>query len=544
MKMTTSKWLLTIILLLSMVLGACAGGTDSEDTTSKEPSKEPDKEVVDETTEEPEEGGDLVLAVHTDASTLDPSGSNDVPSTNVQYNIFENLVKRDDDNNIVPSLAESWEAIDETTFEFKLRQGVKFHDGEDFNAEAVKASLDRILDPEVASSKFNTFNMITSVDIVDEFTVRIVTEYPFSPILAHLSHSGGAIISPKSVEADYAAMDNGEEAGSVIAFNPVGTGFFKFESWEPGDEIKLIRNEDYWGDKAHVDSVTFRVIPESATRNSDLERGFVQIVDPVQPSEVEALNSSDFATVLQTPSTALTHLGFNTERAPFDNVKVRQAITMMVNKQEIIDGVYEGFAIPADGPLAPKSFGYDPDVIGLEYNVEEAKKLMSEAGHADGFKATIWTNDNPQRIDMAVILQDVLKELKIDITVEQMEFGAYLDKLRSGEHDMYMLSWGNSLADADNGLYSLFHSTVIGVPPNAVFYGTDVIDDLLNKGRLASDPEERMTIYKEAQKVLIEDAPMIYLNHPEYLTGISNTITGFKVDSSNTYLLQDVKFVK
>jgi len=523
-----------------MVLAACAGGSDSDGASSKEP----EKVEGDVTTDESAEGGDLVLAVHSDASTLDPSGSNDVPSTNVQYNIFETLVKRDDDNNIVAGLAESWEAIDETTFEFKLRQGVTFHDGEDFNADAVKSSLDRILDPEVASSKFNTFSMITSVDIVDEYTVRIITEYPFSPIFTHLTHSGGAIISPKSVEADYAAMNNGEDSGSVISVNPVGTGFFKFESWEPGAEIKLSRNEDYWGNQANVETVTFRVIPESATRNSDLERGFVQIVDPVQPSEVESINNSDFAKVLQTPSTALTHLGFNTERAPFDNVKVRQAITMMVNKQEIIDGVYEGFAIPAEGPLAPKSFGYDPDVEGIEYNVEEAKKLMSEAGHADGFKATIWTNDNPQRIDMAVILQDVLKELNIEITVEQMEFGAYLEKLRSGEHDMYMLSWSNSLADGDNGLYSLFHSIVKGIPPNAVSYGTDVVDDLLNKGRQASEPEERASIYKEAQKALIEDAPMIYLNHPEYLTGVSNSITGFKIDTSNTYLLQDVKFVK
>ena len=528
-----SKWVFVIVLLFSTILAACAG--DKSDTTK-------DKDGA--TKEVSNEGGDLVLAVHSDATTLDPAGSNDVPSGNVQYNIFENLVKRDNDNNVIPGLAEEWEPIDETTYEFKLRQGVKFHDGEEFNAEAVKTSLDRILDPEVASSKYNTFEMISNVEVIDEYTVRITTEYPFSPLLAHLSHSGGAIISPKSIAADYAAMETGKVAGSVISENPVGTGYFKFISWAPGSEIKLVRNDDYWDEKAFVDTVTFKVIPESGTRNSDLERGFVQIVDPVQPSEVAGLNSSDFAKVIQTPSTALTHIGFNTERPPFDDVNVRKAISMMVNKQEIIDGVYDGFAIPAEGPLAPKVFGYDPDAVGIKYDVEEAKRLMKEAGHEDGFKATIWTNDNPQRIDTAVILQDVLKELKIDINVEQMEFGAYLDKLRSGEHDMYMLSWSNSLADADNGLYSLFHSSVKGTPPNAVWYGSPVVDDWLEKGRHESDPEKRITIYKKAQEELINDAPMIYLNHPEYLTGVSNNITGFSIDTSNTYQLQKVQFVK
>ena len=533
------NWLFVIILLLAMALGACAGGGSDDSTTGTDDTNKPDA-----TNEESTEGGDLVLAVHTDATTLDPVGSNDVPSSNVQHNIFETLVKRDADNTVVPSLAESWEAIDDKTYEFKLRQDVKFHDGEAFNADVVKANLDRIRDPKVASAKYNTFAMISSVEVIDEYTVRIITEYPFSPILAHLSHSGGGMVSPKSIEEDYAAVENGQDAGTIISQQPVGTGYFKFESWTPGSEIKLVRNDEYWGQKAHVESATFKVVPESATRNADLERGFVHIVDPVQPNEVASLNSGDFASVIQTPSTALTHIGFNVEKAPFDDVRVRKAISMLVNKQEIIDGIYDGFAIPAEGPLAPKVFGYADDVTGIEYDIEGAKKLLKEAGHENGFKMSIWTNDNPQRVNTAVYLQDVLKELNIEVDIQQMELGAYLERLRAGEHDMYMLSWGNSLADGDNGLYSLFHSSGKGVPPNAIRYGTPTVDDLLERGRHESDPEERKVIYKQLQEVLIEEAPMIYLNHPEYLTGVSNSITGLEVDTSNTYLLQNVKFVK
>ena len=183
-------------------------------------------------------------------------------------------------------------------------------------------------------------------------------------------------------------------------------------------EIKLVKNDDYWGDKVHVDSVTFKVIPESTTRNADLERGFVHIADPVQPIEVAEINAGDYATVLQKPSSSLSYVGFNTEKEPFDDPKVRQAISMMVNKEEMIEGVYEGFGIPAKGPLAPGIFGYNDDAQPIEYNVEEAKKLLAEAGYADGFKTTIWTNDNPQRMDTAIILQDSLKELNIEVEIE------------------------------------------------------------------------------------------------------------------------------
>lgn len=528
------NWLLVIGLLLTLALAACAGGSENEGGT----------EQASGTGNETSEGGDLVLAVKSDATTLDPAGSNDVPSGNVQHNIFNTLVERDADNNIVPSLAESWEAIDETTYEFKLRQDVKFHDGETFNAEAVKVNLDRILDPKVASSKYNTFEMISNVEVVDDYTVRITTEYPFSPILAHLSHGGGRMVSPKSIAEDYEQMKNGREAGSVISQNPIGTGYFKFESWTPGTEIKLVRNDDYWGQKVHVDTVTFKVVPESATRQADLERGFVHIIDPVSPNEVATLNNSDFATVIQTPSTALTHIGFNTTKAPFDDVRVRQAVSMLINKQEIIDGIYDGFAIPAEGPLAPNSFGYAEDLKGIEYDVEGAKALLKEAGYEDGFKIALWTNDNPERVDIAVYLQDLLKDLQIEVDIQQMELGAYLQNLRAGDHDMYMLSWGNSLADGDNGLYNLFHSSMAGAPPNAMNYGSPEVDELLQRGRQATDLEDRKEIYKEAQELLVDEAPMIFLNYPEYLTGVSNNITGFAVDSANTYLLQDVKFVK
>lgn len=534
-------WLLAMVFALSFVLAACAGGSDPDDSSKdKDNTKEPDQAASGDAAE----GGELILAVLSDVSSLDPAGSNDVPSSVVQQNMYETLVNRDDDNNIIEGLAVEWDAVDERTYEFKLREGVKFHDGEDFTAEVVKMNLERILDEKVASPRYFLFEMIESIDVIDDYTVQITTEYPFAPIYAHLSHNGGAMVSPKAIEADYAAMEEGAVAGSVISENPIGTGYFKFDSWAPGSEVKLVKNDEYWGDKVHVDSVTFKVVPESTTRNADLERGFVHITDPVEPIEVEAINSGDYATVLQKPSASLSYIGFNAEKEPFDNPKVRQAISMMVNKDEMIEGVYEGFGIPAKGPLAPSIFGYNDQMEPLDYNVEEAKKLMEEAGFADGFSTTIWTNDSQQRIDTAIILQNSLKELNIDAKVEQMEFGAYLEKTAEGEHDMFILGWSNATGDADYGTYALFHSSQKGAPGNRTFYENPEVDKLLEEGRRESDPEKRIEIYNQVQEYLIEDAPMVYIHHQEYLLGVSNKITGFEIDEAGIYNLQNVKFVE
>ncbi len=522
---------LLMFALMTVVLAACSGGGSNESA----------KDPADRT---PVEGGDLVVAVLSDAQSLDPASTNDASSSAVQANIFERLIVRNSDNELAPSLAESWESIDENTWEFKLREGVKFHDGTDFNAEAVKINLERILDPEVASPRYFLFQMIDEITVIDEYTVQIKTEYPFSPLLAHLSHTGSGMVSPAVIAEDYEAMKAGKIAGTIINDKPIGTGFFTFESWTPDDRIKLVRNEDYWGDKPHVDTVTFQVSPESATRNADLERGFVQIADPVQPIEVNSINESNFGSVFQKPSSGLSYIGFNMNKKPFDDKRVRQAITMMVNRAEIIDGIYEGFGIPAVGPLAPGIFGYDDSLEPIEYDVEKAKQLLAEAGYADGFKTTIWTNDSDQRTDTAIMLQHALKEVNIDVDIEQLEWGAYLAKTAAGEHDMFIHGWSNPPGDADYGLYALFNSAQHGDAGNRSFYNNPEVDALLDEGRREADPEKRMAIYKEIQEILIDDAPLIFVHHQEYLVGLSNDIIGFDMDTSGIYNLQNVQFVE
>lgn len=536
MKRSTKLWRFSaMVILLALSLVACAGTGDKTSSSGENP-KDDEKKTV--------EGGDLVLAVLSDASTLDPANATDVPSNNLLINIYDTLLNRDENNNIIEGLATEWEAVDDTTYELTLREDVTFHDGEDFNAEVVKMNIDRVLDEDIASPRYYLYEMIDSVEVIDDYKVRVKTEYPFAPIFSRFTLASLGMMSPKVIEEDYKAIENGEEPGSYISNNPIGTGKFKFESWQPGNEIKLVKNEDYWKDPVHVDSVTFKVIPESTTRIADLERGFVHMADPVEPIEVENINNSNFGSVIQQPSASLSYVGFNTEKKPFDDVRVRQAISMMIDYDEVIDGVYEGFGIAAIGPLAPSIPGFNKDSKPISGSVEDAKALLKEAGYEDGFDMELWTNDNPQRVDIAIILQDSLKQLNINVKVEQMEFGAYLDKTSEGKHDAFILGWSNSSGDADNTFYPLFHSEQKGSPGNRSFYDNPEVDQLLEDARREADPDKRNAIYDEVSQILIEDAPMLFLLYTEFLVGVSNQITGLEVDEGGYYLLENVQFVE
>lgn len=522
-------FLLSLLFVLALFFIAACG----DDAVDEDPAtdQDPDEEAA---------GGDLVIASLSDAVSLDPHGSNDVPSAKVCYNIYESLVYFDENSTLQPSLATEWEALDELTWEFKLREGVKFHDGTELTAEAVKASFDRLLDPDIASQRLFLFSMLEEVVIVDDYTVQFVTQFPFAPLPAHLAHSGGAIISLEAIEADYAEMAAGNEPGTVLAQNPAGTGPFMLENWEPGSELLLVRFDDYWGENALLDSVTFKVVPESLTRLSELETGFAHIADPVEPSDISRVNNMPNASMDITSVTVMAYIGYNLDKAPYDDVRVRQAISMAINKEDIIAGAYEGTAIPAEGPIAPGVFGHDPSLRGLPYDKERAKELLAEAGYADGFSTKIWTNDNPVRIQIAEYVQSELRDLNIDVSVEVLEWGAYLDQTAAGEHDMFILGWSTPTLDADYAVYALFHSDNVGAPGNRAFFRDEEADALLDMGRQEPDPEARLQIYSELQEILIEKAPMLYLVYNENLAGVNNNVKNFRVTPASMFVLHDV----
>lgn len=525
MQRNRKSMVLVIITTLMLVLAGCA-----DDGT-----KESDKD-----TEEKKQGGDLVIAESADAVSLDPAGSNDVPSSKVQENIYERLLIQDESLELKPGLATEWEAVEDNVWEFKLREGVKFHDGEDFNAEVVKANIDRVIDEKVASPRAFLYAMIKEIRVVDDYTVQFETEFPFAPLPSHLAHSGGGMVSPAVIEEDYAQIEKGEEPGSYINENPVGTGFFKFEEWIPGESITLVRNDDYWGENALLDSVTFKVVEEDLTRVAELKTEDTHIADPLSPSDISEVESVDGLSVIKTPSVRLNYIGFNEEKEPFNDPKVRQALNMAIDKNQIIDGIYEGIGIPATGPLAPDVFGYDESIKGLEYEPEKAKELLKEAGLEDGFEAKLWTDDKRTSIDTATNIQAQLKDYNIDVQIEQFEWGAYLDKTGNGEHEMFVLGWSVVTGDADYGLHPLFHSENLGVPGNRTFTQDEELDKLLDAAREESDEKERLALYSEIQEKLNELAPMLYLQHPESVLAVSDKVKGLKVLPTDMFSLHEV----
>ncbi|WP_031547221.1 glutathione ABC transporter substrate-binding protein [Salinicoccus luteus] len=559
--------MLSLVLILSFALAAC---TDDSDVDPESDSADGGEESSGDTEGgEGGEGGDLVISEMSDIVSLDPHGNNDVPSSNVRSNIYDTLTVLDENMEVQPGLATEWEQLDDNTWEFTLKEGVMFHDGTEFNAEAVEANLKRITDPAMASPRMFLYEMITDVEPVDEYTVEITTEYPFAPLLAHLAHDAGGMMSKDVIDADYEQAlsgsgeemtleeyyelrDNGGEEheevadaisgnmGQHAADNAIGTGPFKVQSRAAGENVVLERNEDYHEDPVSLDTVTFKVVPETAARIAELETGDSHVAGAVESNNMERVDSHEETYLDNTESLSLSYIGFNVEKEPLDDPRVRQAISYAIDREAIIEGVYDGVGIPAEGPLAPDVFGYDESVEGISYDMDRAKELMAEAGYEDGFSLEIWTNDSPQRIDTAVYLQESLQELNIELNVEQLEWGAYLERTAQGEHDMFVLGWSTVTGDADYGMYPLFHSEMHGDPGNRSFLSNDELDALLEEGRQETDPEARQEIYTEAQEMLVDIAPMAYIHHQNYLTGVRTDVQNFEVDALGIYQLDEV----
>ncbi len=523
-------------LALALTVAGCASEPDeAADTGTDGDNGEDNGESV-----EGQEGGDLIIGVLSDINSMDPHTSNDVPSGQIQTNLYETLVKFDEDMELEPYLATDWEMVDDLVWEFNLQEGVTFHDGSDFNAEVVKANIDRINDEEIGSPRAILFEIIEEVNVVDDYTVEIVTEDPFAPLPAHFAHYASSMISKESIDGDYAAMEDGDQPGDYINQHPSGTGFFEFEDRDPGNEVTLTNFEGYWGDHAKVDSVTFKVVPEDLTRIGELESGAAHIIDPVTPSDLNRVENTDGTNSYMRDAASITYLGFNMEEEPFDDPLVRRALSMALDKESMLEATLEGTGEPANGPINDTQFGYSDEVPVQEQDLEEARELLAEAGYEDGFETTIWTNDSRERIDIAEVAQANFAEIGVDVEIEVVEWGAYLDSTGAGEHDMFILGLSLGTGDADYPMHMLFHSTNAGPSGNRSFMQDEEFDQMLHEARVESDEETRLAMYVEVVEYLNEQAPMAFLYHPSHIMGYSDSVDGFWADGSGLYQLQDV----
>ena len=467
---------------------------------------------------------DLVIAVGTDAVTLDVHAVTDTPTFNVTGHIFETLFALTPEGNVAPHLATGYEISDDgRVVSLTLRDDVFFHDGTPFNAEAVKANIERIQDPELANAFATMVSNIHEVEVTGEFTVDFHLPAPFAPLLPHLTHASQAMMAPSN-------MDHPELHG-----NPVGTGPFVLDQWARGESLKLVRNEDYWREPATLDSVTFLPISEGTTRIAMVDSGAAHVAINVPPQDVERIDVLDDVTVHKVDSMRTIYIFFNNYREPFTDVRVRQAFNHAIDKQAIVDFVLGGAGRVSDAAIAPGVFGYNATGV-YEYDPERARELLAEAGFPDGMNVTLHspTGRYMQDIQVAEAVQSYLADIGVNAEIITLEWAAYLSEIGRGAEEsitqLGLMGWGVSTGDADQGLFNVLHgSQVVPFGSNRSLYSSPRFDELLDAARVETDEEARRGIYAEALEVAFEEAPWMFLHTERQLVAVRDNVEGLNV---------------
>lgn len=460
---------------------------------------------------------ELLVAISAEPVTLDPSDQNDSASSLAIRQVYDPLLIQDEEMNIGPGLAESWEFTDETTLVLHLREGVKFHNGETMTSADVLFSLRRALENPKVSSFIDCIDIDNS-SAIDELTVELKTHYPFVPLLSNLALPSICIVSQKAVE----------EAGDDIGSSPCGTGPFKLTNWVSGDRLEFERNDEYWGDKPAFSKMTFRVIPENANRAIELETGGVDIALSLAPNDGTRLKDDPNVKVLVYASLSTTGIQMNTSVEPFNDVRVRQALNYACDYQAIGETVYEGYGERQSAPMSTEVWGANTDLPPYTYDPQKAKELLAEAGYPDGLpkKITLVTNDNRQRIDTFEIMQNQLAQIGIESEIAVRDM-ASLASFIPGEYEVFMAGWGTTTGDPDYGLYQTFNSES-GTANSAriQFYDPEVIS-LLEEGRAEIDEEKRLEIYYKVQQLIWDACPWIWLWQTDTIDGTAAYVEGY-----------------
>ena len=471
----------------------------------------------------------LTTAISSNPPTLDPQRTFNGFSFAVTNQVYETLVDMSAEGEIVARLATDWEYIDPNTLQLRLREGVTFHDGTEFDASAVKASLERLLDPDTGAPGRFVVSAIREVNALDPLTVEIITAEPFAPLLAHLAHPVASIVPVEQAES--------------LARNPVGTGPYTFIAWLDGSEISLQANPTYWGGAPAIASLIYRIIPEVSTQIVELRAGGLDIIFNLPPDNFVSLQQEDSLVTESFLGWGSAHLGFNTANPQLEDLRVRQAIAHAIDKELIVEVFLQGLAEPAVVPIPPtvrfaaelaEPFPYDPD---------RARALLAEAGTSDvSLRLDIF--QNPDLEAVAQVLQAMLADVGITLDIRIQEFAAYSEAVQREDAELYGTTWGTVTLDADYTLYAFFHASEI--PQNNLSrYANDVVNALLDEARATPDAEVREAAYATVQAQVLEDVPMVTLYYPlstyakrNVLQGEVITFSWIKLDLRSATLLE------
>jgi peptide/nickel transport system substrate-binding protein len=477
----------------------------------------------------------LIVGDEYDITSMDPIGHSDAPSSRVCFALYDTLIFRTADGDIVPGLAESWKTLSPTEYEFHLRKGVKFHNGDEMKASDVQFSIMRATTEKGA--KIRSYSQdVKDVRVVDDYTCVIELKAPNSGFFNTLPHHWASILSKRAVE------EAGDDYGT-LAKPPVGTGPFKFVSWDKNNKYVLERFDDYWGPKPGFKYLEVRSIPETSNRTIELETGGVDIAYPISVNDMKRISDNPELTLIQKPSNSITYLGFNTVKAPFNDVRARRAVKAAIDILGMHKAVFERLGRNGNVPrtIIPVKIPYSihdqmPDPVR---DIELAKKLLKEAGVPEGTTVELWTNQRKERMDMAQIIMAELEEVGLKVSIKVLEWGAYLSGLQEKTHDMFILGWTNPVPDANFSMAPLLET---GSGANYAYYSNPELDKLFVEGRRTPDGPERAEIYKKAQQIFNDEVPMITLHNEDHSVGLRKSVKGFEVGSTYVYSFRNVSF--
>lgn len=458
----------------------------------------------------------VVVGLDADPPNLDPVFSSALVDRQVQNQIYDKLVDIDENLRIVPMLATSWSVSENgTLYTFKLRQGVHFHDGTDFDAEAVKFNLERALTAE-GSRRKGELAPVKEIRVVDKYTVQVVLKEPFSPFLAILTDRAGMMVSPAAVR----------KYGQDFSTNPVGTGPFKFVERRRQDRIVLVKNENYWRKELpKIDELIYRPFPDDDVRFANLLSGAVTVITPVAPKDLSRVRSDANLALYAFNGLGFQGIWLNVTRPPFNNKALRQAFAATIDREVVDRVVFLGTATPANGPFPPGSPAYDPSIPIPKRDLTLARKKLQEAGFPQGFSFTLLTAPSPLLTQLAQVYQALAGEAGIRIQIQQVEFGSLLDRTDRKDYEAAMLGWSGR-PDPDGNIYDFVRC---GGSFNNAGYCNPRVDALLNRARTTRVMTVRKAIYSEVLKVVLDDLPYIYVYHPQVLIGASKRLVGLPI---------------
>ncbi|MEH7223966.1 peptide-binding protein [Bacillus sp. JJ1566] len=544
MKLRKSLWLfLVLTLVMSLFLAACSGGGEKASETPKEekPKEETPKEEP--KNNDPVDGGDLVVGSAGSPTLFNPYFSTDTASSDIEGFIYNGLVTVNLDLEVQNDLAEDIQASEDgLEYTVKLKQGVKFHDGEEMTADDVVFSYMLMKNPDVVSERKSNFESMEKVEKIDDYTVKFtlnkvdVTFYPTT-----LSYS----VLPEHILKDIPAGELHEAEFNTKS--PIGTGPFKFVEWKDGEYVKVEAFDDYFDGRPHLDTITTRYVADANALVAALQAGEIDMYNAVPGTEVDTVKAIDGTKVENGLALSYTFLAFNQKDERFQDKRVRQAFTHAVNKEAIVSSIMNGAGQPANAPDSPLMWTYNDDVPQFDYDLEKAKALLKEAGWEDTngnnildkdgkeLSFSIKTNQgNKIREDIAVVLQQQFKEIGVEAKPEIVEWSAFIEQISAPNWDYEAMILGWALSTFPDQ-YDIFHSSQSEEGLNFAWYKNEEADKLMEEARQTTDIEKYKEIHKDLYQIIVEDQAYTFLYYPEEFRAMPNELQGYEFHSRNPF---------